>query len=262
MAVELVSLSKSHNMAGWRLGFVAGNAEVVAGLARLKSYLDYGVTKAVQLMGLTALDDCDEVPAAMAATYQQRRDALCDGLAACGWPVARPRGTMFVWARIPPAFRPMGSLAFAELLVREAGVAVSPGVGFAAGPVEGRGSWADEHVRFALVQSESRIAAALVALAPVLTAGHTTGGGDVNRMRVTVEKAGVDLVVTMNDWGTAAALWAALPLEAAAQTWGDEVYFSVPVSAAPKTRRRRSSSAPSATGRRGAPSACSSASSR
>jgi len=171
VAVELVSLSKSHNMAGWRLGFVAGNAQVIAGLARLKSYLDYGVTKAVQLMALTALDECDEVPARMAATYQKRRDLLCDGLTARGWPVARPRGTMFVWARIPHAFRARGSLAFTELLLREAHVAVSPGVGFTAGPDAGRGSWADEHVRFALVQPEERLETALDAIARVLRAG-------------------------------------------------------------------------------------------
>jgi alanine-synthesizing transaminase len=168
VAVELVSLSKSHNMAGWRLGLVAGNAEVVAGLARLKSYLDYGVSRAVQLMGVTALDECAGVPPRMAAAYEARRDVLCDGLTARGWPVAKPRGTMFVWARVPPAFRALGSLAFAELLLREAGVAVSPGVGFTAGPHEGRGSWADEHVRFALVQPEDRMTEALHRIAAVL----------------------------------------------------------------------------------------------
>jgi alanine-synthesizing transaminase len=177
VAVELVSLSKSHNMAGWRTGFVAGNAEVIAGLARLKSYLDYGVTKAVQLMALTALTECDDVPARMASIYQERRDVLCDGLTVGGWPVARPRGTMFVWARIPPAFRPLGSLAFAELLLREAGVAVSPGVGFTAGPDEGRDSWADEHMRFALVQPGARIATALEGIARVLAAGPPEGEG-------------------------------------------------------------------------------------
>ena len=177
VAVELVSLSKSHNMAGWRTGFVAGNAEVIAGLGRLKSYLDYGVTRAVQLMALTALTECDDVPARMASTYQERRDLLCDGLTACGWPVARPRGTMFVWARIPPAFRLLGSLAFTELLLREAGVAVSPGVGFTAGPDEGRGSWADAHVRFALVQPGARITLALEGIARVLAAGPPEGDG-------------------------------------------------------------------------------------
>jgi alanine-synthesizing transaminase len=168
VAVELVSFSKSHNMAWWRLGFVAGCAEVVGGLARLKSYLDYGVSKPVQLMGLTALEEGDDVPPRMAELYQRRRDLLCDGLGACGWPVARPRGTMFVWARIPPAFRALGSLAFAEHLIEHAHVAVSPGVGFTAGPESGRGTWADEHVRFALVQPEERIGLALEGIACAL----------------------------------------------------------------------------------------------
>lgn len=168
VAVELVSFSKSHNMAGWRLGFVAGNAEVIAGLARLKSYLDYGVSKPVQLMGVTALEKCDDVPPRMAELYQRRRDVLCDGLGACGWPVACPRGTMFVWARIPQAFRALGSLAFAEHLIEQAHVAVSPGVGFTAGPDAGRGTWADEHVRLALVQPEERIGRALEGIARAL----------------------------------------------------------------------------------------------
>jgi alanine-synthesizing transaminase len=174
VAVELVSLSKSHNMAGWRLGFVAGNSELIGGLARLKSYLDYGVTKPVQLMGATALEECDEEPARIARLYERRRDVLCDGLAALGWPVARPSGTMFVWARMPVAFRALGSLAFARHLIEEGGVASSPGVGFTAGPVAGRGAWADEHVRFALVQSEACIERALEGIARALDRpGHT-----------------------------------------------------------------------------------------
>ena len=168
VAVELVSLSKSHNMAGWRLGFVAGNAAVVEGLRRLKSYLDYGVSKPIQLMALTALEECDDVPRRMAATYQGRRDLLCDGLNAVGWPVAKPRGTMFVWARLPPAFRAGGSLEFARLLLDEAQVAVSPGIGFTAGGEAGRGTPADEHVRFALVQPRARIEQALAGLARAL----------------------------------------------------------------------------------------------
>lgn len=168
VAVELVSLSKSHSMGGWRLGFVAGNAAVIAGLARLKSYLDYGVSKAVQLMGLTALAESDDVPAEMARLYQVRRDLLCDGLNACGWPVARPCGTMFVWARMPEAFRAAGSLAFAEHLVRAAKVVVSPGIGFTAGPDVARGSWADEHVRLALVQPRERLEQALEGIATAL----------------------------------------------------------------------------------------------
>jgi alanine-synthesizing transaminase len=174
VAVELVSLSKSHNMAGWRLGFVAGNAEVVAGLARLKSYLDYGVTKPVQLMGVTALEECADVPVRMAGLYERRRDVLCDGLAALGWPVERPAGTMFVWARIPEPFRAGGSLAFARHLIEEGDVATSPGIGFTAGPDVGRGSWADEHVRFALVQPEELIGRALEGIARALDRPVTT----------------------------------------------------------------------------------------
>lgn len=153
VAVEIVSLSKSHNMAGWRLGFVAGAAHVVAGLQRLKSYLDYGVTTPVQLMGLTALRECPQVPSQMATVYQARRDMLCAGLHSMGWEVTPPRGTMFVWAPLPQGSRQAGSLAFARWLLDEAGVAVSPGVGF--GP-EGEG-----FVRFALVQPEDRIERAL-----------------------------------------------------------------------------------------------------
>jgi alanine-synthesizing transaminase len=160
VAVELVSLSKSYNMAGWRLGFAAGNAQVIGGLRRLKSYLDYGVTTPIQMMARTALEECDDVPTRVAALYQARRDALCDGLAAIGWPVAKPRGTMFVWARLPLAWRAHGSLAFARRLLDEAHVAVAPGIGF--------GESGDDHVRFALVQPEERIAQALRGIARAL----------------------------------------------------------------------------------------------
>lgn len=161
VAVELVSLSKSYNMAGWRLGLVAGSAEIVGALRRLKSYLDYGVTTPVQLMALTALRDCTDTPSTMAATYQQRRDALCGGLEDAGWPVPPPRGTMFVWAPLPATWRDRGSLAFARHLLDAAGVAVSPGVGF--GP-EGEG-----YVRFALVQPEERIAEAVARIGQALS---------------------------------------------------------------------------------------------
>lgn len=160
VAVELVSLSKSHNMAGWRIGFVAGNARVVQGLRRLKSYLDYGVTKPIQAMALAALDD-DETPALMAEHYRERRDLLCDGLNACGWPVRRPRGSMFVWAPLPPRLAGLGSLEAARRLLERADVAVSPGIGFTAGGEAARGTAADGHVRFALVQPPERIRTAL-----------------------------------------------------------------------------------------------------
>ncbi len=149
VAVEFVSLSKSHSMAGWRLGFAAGNAEVIAGLQRLKSYLDYGVFQPIQIAGIIALNECDDVPAEVAGVYQRRRDVLCDGLDRLGWHVHRPRGTMFVWAPIPERFRHLGSLEFSTLLLRQGGVAVSPGVGF--------GRSGDAFVRFALVENEARI---------------------------------------------------------------------------------------------------------
>jgi alanine-synthesizing transaminase len=160
VAVELVSLSKSHNMAGFRLGFVAGNAEVVGGLRRLKSYLDYGVFDPVQRAAVTALETGDAFAGEMAATYQRRRDLLCDGLTALGWPVPRPRATMFVWAPIPERFRDAGSLAFSQRLFDVAHVAVSPGIGF--------GESGDGHVRFSLVQDDGHIAAALVGIAAAL----------------------------------------------------------------------------------------------
>ncbi len=149
VAVEFVSLSKSHSMAGWRLGFAAGNAEVIAGLQRLKSYLDYGVFQPIQIAAIIALNDCDEVPPQVASVYQRRRDVLCEGLARAGWPVEKPKGTMFVWAPIPEAYRALGSLEFSKLLLREARVAVSPGIGF--------GGSADGFVRFALVENDERI---------------------------------------------------------------------------------------------------------
>ena len=149
VAVEFFSLSKSYSMAGWRVGFCAGNAEVLHGFARLKSYLDYGIFQPIQIAATIALNEHDEVPLQMRDAYQRRRDVLCDGLRRAGWPVTPPRATMFVWARIPDKYSGLGSLEFAKLLLREAKVAVSPGVGFG---VSGAG-----HVRFALVENEERI---------------------------------------------------------------------------------------------------------
>jgi alanine-synthesizing transaminase len=163
VAVELLSLSKSHDMAGWRLGFVAGNARLISGLRRLKSYLDYGVTLPIQTMALAALaPESDAAPPLVAERYRRRRDLLCDGLTAIGWPVFRPRGSMFVWARLPQALRARGSLAAAEHLLRHAHVAVSPGIGF--------GELGEGHVRFALVQPEDRIRVALAGIAAALRA--------------------------------------------------------------------------------------------
>jgi alanine-synthesizing transaminase len=167
VAVEFVSLSKSHSMAGWRLGFAAGNAEAIAGLQRLKSYLDYGVFQPIQIAAIIALNDCDEVPPQVALVYQRRRDVLCDGLARVGWQVHRPRGTMFVWAPIPEGFRHLGSLEFSKLLLSEGKVAVSPGVGF--------GVSGDGFVRFALVENEARIRQAVRGIREVLDGGPVTG---------------------------------------------------------------------------------------
>jgi alanine-synthesizing transaminase len=160
VAVEFVSLSKSHSMSGWRLGFCAGNAEAVAGLQRLKSYLDYGVFQPIQIAAIIALNDCDEVPPAVASVYGQRRDVLCEGLDRLGWHVEKPKGTMFVWAPIPERYADLGSLEFSKLLLKEAKVAVSPGIGF--------GQSGDGFVRFALVENDARIRQAVRGIRRVL----------------------------------------------------------------------------------------------
>jgi alanine-synthesizing transaminase len=171
VAVEFVSLSKSHSMAGWRVGFCAGNPQMVAGLQRLKSYLDYGVFQPIQIAAITALNDCDDVPAAVAKVYEKRRDTLCDGLARIGWPVHKPRGTMFVWAPIPALHAHMGSLDFSKLLLNEAHVAVSPGLGF--------GMASDGFVRFALVENDERIRQAVRGIRKVMEAAPS--GAQVER---------------------------------------------------------------------------------
>jgi alanine-synthesizing transaminase len=152
-SVELYSMTKSFSMAGWRMAFLLGNAEVVGALAKLKSYLDYGAFQPVQIAATVTLNEAENYPAEVNAVYQDRRDALCDGLARVGWDVSRPRGTMFVWARIPPAYRSIGSIEFATRLINDCDVAVSPGVGF--------GPDGDGHVRFALIENEHRIAQAV-----------------------------------------------------------------------------------------------------
>ena len=153
VAIELYSLTKGFSMAGWRVGFAVGNADVLAGFARLKSYLDYGTFQPIQIAAIVAMNEASEYPREVCEVYRARRDRLCRGLARAGWPVEPPKGTMFVWAPIPETFRAEGSQAFALRLLREAGVAVSPGAGF--GPA-GKG-----FVRFALVENEQRIAQAV-----------------------------------------------------------------------------------------------------
>jgi alanine-synthesizing transaminase len=151
-AVELYSLTKSFSMAGWRMGFTLGRPDVVAALAKLKSYLDYGTFQPIQIASIVALREAPGYPDEVNEIYLRRRDALISGLARAGWPVEAPKGTMFVWAPIPNAHRELGSLEFAVTLARGADVAVSPGIGFGPG--------GDEHVRFALVENEQRISQA------------------------------------------------------------------------------------------------------
>jgi alanine-synthesizing transaminase len=161
VAVELYSLTKSFSMPGWRVGFVVGNADVVAALTKLKSYLDYGTFQPIQIAAIVAMNEASHYPKAVNDVYQVRRDALCDGLNRIGWPLTKPRGTMFVWAPIPEPYRDMGSLDFASFLVSEAEVATSPGVGFGPG--------GDGHVRFALIENEQRIGQAVRNLRRTLT---------------------------------------------------------------------------------------------
>jgi alanine-synthesizing transaminase len=148
-AVELYSLTKSFSMAGWRMGFTLGRPDVVAALAKLKSYLDYGTFQPIQIASIVAMREASDYPVEVNEIYRGRRDALCSGLDRAGWHIDPPKGTMFAWAPIPEEHAELGSLEFALKLAREADVAVSPGVGFGPG--------GDGHVRFALVENEQRI---------------------------------------------------------------------------------------------------------
>jgi len=149
IAVEFFTMSKSYNMAGWRIGFMVGNAELVAALGRMKSYHDYGTFTPLQVAAIAALEGPQDCVAEIVAKYQRRRDVLAQGLQEAGWPVELPRASMYIWARIPEVYRPLGSLEFAKKVLAEAKVAVSPGIGF--------GEYGDEHVRFALIENEQRI---------------------------------------------------------------------------------------------------------
>jgi len=148
IAVESFSLSKSYNMPGWRVGFMCGNKTLIAALARIKSYLDYGMFTPIQVAAIAALEGPQECVKEICDMYELRRNVLCDGLTAIGWPVERPKATMFVWAPIPEPYREMGSLEFSKKLLKDARVAVSPGVGF--------GEHGDDHVRFGLIENEHR----------------------------------------------------------------------------------------------------------
>jgi alanine-synthesizing transaminase len=149
VGVEFFSMSKSYSMPGWRVGFCVGNPEIIFALKRIKSYLDYGIFQPLQIASIIALNEDQNCVAEIRDTYRERRDALIAGLGRVGWEIPSPKGTMFVWARIPEQFRHMGSVEFSKFLIREAKVAVSPGLGF--------GNYGDDFVRFALIENAMRI---------------------------------------------------------------------------------------------------------
>jgi alanine-synthesizing transaminase len=162
VAVEFFTLSKSYNMAGWRIGFMVGNSELVAALARIKSYHDYGSFTPVQVAAIAALEGDQTCVQEICAKYQSRRDVLVKGLHEAGWMVDVPKASMYIWAQIPPAWRHLGSLEFSKLLLEKAKVCVSPGIGF--------GEYGDDYVRFALIENEARIRQALRGIKAMLRA--------------------------------------------------------------------------------------------
>jgi alanine-synthesizing transaminase len=149
VGVEFFTLSKSYNMPGWRMGFAVGNSEIIGALTRMKSYLDYGIFQPIQIASIIALNSGRGCVEEIVQTYKTRRDVLVDGLNQVGWEIEKPKATMFVWAEIPDAFKKMGSVEFSKLLLKDAKVAVSPGIGF--------GEGGENYVRFALVENEQRI---------------------------------------------------------------------------------------------------------
>ncbi len=153
VAIETYSMSKSYNMPGWRVGFACGNEELVAALTRIKSYLDYGTFTPIQVAAIAALEGSDDCVKEIRELYEKRRNILCDGLNEIGWEVTKPKATMFVWAPIPPHYLSMGSLEFSKYLLKEAQVAVSPGIGF--------GQQGDAYVRFGLIENKDRMRQAL-----------------------------------------------------------------------------------------------------
>ena len=163
VGVEFFSMSKSYSMPGWRLAFCVGNTEMIGALTKIKSYLDYGVFQPIQIAGIIALNECDNVPKEIREIYRSRRDCLSDGMDRIGWDMVRPPATMFAWARIPESFRSMGSLEFAKFMLAEGNVALSPGIGF--GPA------GDDYVRFALVENEHRIRQAVRGMKRALELG-------------------------------------------------------------------------------------------
>ncbi len=153
VGVEFFSLSKSYSMPGWRVGFCVGNPEIVGALRRIKSYLDYGIFQPIQIASIIALNGPYDCVEEIRDIYRDRRDALISGLDRVGWSVPPPKGTMFVWAKIPDQFKEMGSVEFSKMMIQKARVAVAPGLGF--------GAYGDEYVRFALIENEMRISQAI-----------------------------------------------------------------------------------------------------
>jgi alanine-synthesizing transaminase len=164
VAVEFFTLSKSYNMAGWRIGFMVGNAELVHALARIKSYHDYGTFTPLQVAAIAALEGDQQCVRDIATTYQRRRDVLVRGLNEAGWPVETPKASMYVWAQIPERYRALGSLEFSRRLLEEAKVCASPGIGF--------GDNGDDYVRLAMIENENRIRQAVRGVRAMLGSGR------------------------------------------------------------------------------------------
>jgi len=153
VAVEFFTMSKSYNMAGWRIGFMVGNKDLVNALARIKSYHDYGTFTPIQVASIVALEGPQQCVEDIRANYQRRRDVMVKGLHDIGWMVENPRASMYVWAKIPEYYAAMGSIEFTKRLMDQAKIAVSPGIGF--------GDYGDDHVRIALIENENRLRQAL-----------------------------------------------------------------------------------------------------
>src|SRR5690349_19928779 len=168
IAVEFFTLSKSYNMAGWRIGFMVGNPELVNALARIKSYHDYGTFTPLQVAAIAALEGPQECVEEIRAKYEKRRDVMVKGLHDAGWPVENPKASMYVWAQIPEQYRAMGSIEFTKKLLREAKIAVAPGIGF--------GDYGDDHVRIALIENEARIRQAVRGVKEMFRRGASAPG--------------------------------------------------------------------------------------
>jgi alanine-synthesizing transaminase len=167
VGVEFFSLSKSYNMPGWRVAFCVGNKDIVAALRRIKSYLDYGIFQPIQIASIIALNGSQDCVEKIRQTYKERRDTLITGLNRVGWKIKNPKGTMFVWGKIPDKFSKMGSVEFSKFLINEAKVAVSPGLGF--------GEYGDDYVRFALIENNLRINQAVRGIRNIMS--HNSPGG-------------------------------------------------------------------------------------